>query len=160
MNYQEALSQEANDEVEKLVSEGWTLEKKRTWVYLSPPDRSTWVAFPSTHDADRPFNSDSFLDTLHETIEDIAEAKKIAAATALAPVKPLNPSHHLFTPRLRSGTRLRMQLNDEDKAKLGKFRRIQQARVTDQITGLRYAVRSASCGARGCFCDALAKLIA
>lgn len=62
----------------------------------------------------------------------------------------------LFTPRMSAtdNTRLRMQVSAEDHAK---FKRGQswRATMTDQITGIAYRIRGASCGASHCLCDAV-----
>lgn len=65
--------------------------------------------------------------------------------------------NNLFTPRISksSDTRLQMMLSNADIAACAKsFSDTWRATVTDQNTGRRYIVESASCGLR-CHCDAV-----
>ena len=58
-----------------------------------------------------------------------------------------------FTPRTRTGDRLKMRISPEDKAKIvrGKWKAV----VTDLNTGVAYHARGASCGLPRCMCDAV-----
>ena len=58
-----------------------------------------------------------------------------------------------FTPRTRTGERLKMRISPEDKAKIvrGKWK----ATITDLNTGVAYRARGASCGLPRCMCDAI-----
>ena len=58
-----------------------------------------------------------------------------------------------FTPRTRTGERLKMRISPEDKAKI--VRRKWKATITDLNTGVVYLARSASCGLPRCMCDAV-----
>ena len=58
-----------------------------------------------------------------------------------------------FTPRTRTGERLRMRISPEDKAKIGRGR--WQAVVTDLNTGITYRVKGASCNLPRCMCDTI-----
>ena len=58
-----------------------------------------------------------------------------------------------FTPRTRTGERLKMRISPEDKAKIvrGKWK----ATITDLNTGITYRVKGASCNLPRCMCDAV-----
>jgi len=58
-----------------------------------------------------------------------------------------------FTPRLRGGQRLDLQLSLEDIRKIGQGRGW-KATVTDVPTGVTYDVKAAACSLH-CYCDAL-----
>ena len=65
---------------------------------------------------------------------------------------------HLFTPRVASGERLRLQVSAAD---ISKVRRggPWSAIMTDIPTGRAYYAEGADCGADNCFCDAIAQPI-
>lgn len=58
-----------------------------------------------------------------------------------------------FTPRTRTGERLKMRISPEDLAKIGRGK--WKATVTDCNTGIAYRARGASCGLPHCMCDAI-----
>jgi hypothetical protein len=62
----------------------------------------------------------------------------------------------LLTPKLADGTRLRLDVSDEDRAAVAQLERGQKATVTDRATGMRYRVLPAPCPLPHCYCDAVA----
>ncbi len=62
----------------------------------------------------------------------------------------------VFTPRISASSqdRMHMRLDFRDDAKVTRGRKW-RVTITDQDTGQRYLVRSASCGLPGCYCDAV-----
>ena len=61
---------------------------------------------------------------------------------------------YLFTPRSHDGSeRYQWQISEQDMRKAKRGRRW-GAFITNLTDGRRYKVRGASCGLRGCFCDA------
>lgn len=62
----------------------------------------------------------------------------------------------LFTPRTDDGTRLRMQISDEDAARIFGKRFIgYKGIVTDEITKEHWEVYGAACSLPTCYCDAI-----
>lgn len=64
----------------------------------------------------------------------------------------------LFTPRDKDGKRYEMRLGPESEAAWAELtgRSRHWVEITDEMTGLRYTARRASCGL-GCYCDALVR---